>query len=114
MRASTPWLEVPPVVGTATEFVLDSGFDDDLAADTRQLRSRGWQLHPIGVRPLKLADGSTISYRLFGTSISWFGAVREVTVTDKTSGDPLLGYGLLRGTRVRFGAEIVEIEVDPR
>jgi clan AA aspartic protease len=78
----------------AIEFVVDTGFTDQLTLPRNAVEALGLPL--LALVPADLADGSTIEMGMYGATILWDGTEREVRVL-ATGQRPLLGTALLDG-----------------
>ena len=89
------------------EFVLDTGFDGDLALRPQTVRQLA--LTPKGGQDVELANGEAYRFSRYTGTILWNGRPRRVDVLE-TDSDPLLGMALLQGTRVtldvRYGGPV--------
>lgn len=75
---------------------IDTAFDGELALPIEIAVPLGLEL--AAVATYRLGDGSTVSGQLvFSADISWGTKTRPVTVSIKSSGDALIGGGLLHG-----------------
>ena len=84
------------------EFVVDTGFTDDLALpldiiNRLNLRPRE------GVVALTLADGSVENFERYAAYVLWHGQRRQIKVLNM-EGDPLIGMALLRGSNISIDA----------
>ena len=84
------------------EFVVDTGFTDDLALpldiiNRLNLRPRE------GVVALTLADGSVANYERYTAYVLWHGQRLGIEVLNM-EGDPLIGMDLLRGSSISIDA----------
>jgi clan AA aspartic protease len=78
----------------ALEFVVDTGFTDQLTLPVEAIDAMGLPL--LSLVPADLADGSTVEMRMHGATILWNGKEREVRVL-AAGRRPLLGTALLDG-----------------
>jgi clan AA aspartic protease len=74
------------------EFVVDTGFTDQLTLPTEAVAAMGLPL--LSRVPVDLADGSTIEIQMHEATIRWDGAERPVRVL-AAGRRPLLGTALL-------------------
>ena len=96
--------------GHPVEFVLDTGFEGDLTLPPSIIRQL--ELSPAGHQNVLLANGSVDTLQLFAGVALWHGRRRGVEIIESGS-EPLLGMGLLLGSRVTLdvrydGAVVVD------
>jgi clan AA aspartic protease len=95
------------------EFVIDTGFTGQLLLPPQLVSNL--QLLSLGVRRAVLGDGSAVVMTTYRASVIWHGHARPVIVLE-ASGAPLIGMGLLEGSRVTIEAApggVVAIEELP-
>ena len=85
----------------SVEVIIDSGFDGELTLRPEQIRQLG--LPRAGVRVSRVASGERHRFVAYRAWISWHNRPREVHVM-ATDYPPLIGMGLLWGSRVTFDA----------
>ncbi len=93
------------------EFIVDTGFEGDLALPTYLADQLGDS--PVGTRRRLLANGAMIRCPFYEASTEWDGELRDVEVV-VLEGNPLLGTALLDGYLLE--AEITEgggVEIEP-
>ena len=84
------------------EFVVDTGFTDDLALPLDIINRLN--LRPLeGDVTLTLADGSVANFGWYSAYVLWHGQRREIKALNM-EGDPLIGMALLRGSNVSIDA----------
>ena len=84
------------------EFVVDTGFTDDLALPLDIINRLN--LRPgEGAVTLTLADGSVANYERYTAYVLWHGQRREIKALNM-EGDPLIGMALLRGSNISIDA----------
>ena len=79
------------------EVVLDTGFNGHLKLTATTIQEL--ELPRSGYRYGELADGTTVQFMSYDSTVLWDGQPRFVTVIEADA-DPILGMELLRGTRV--------------
>ena len=87
----------------ALEFVVDTGFDGDLALSQKAVELL--ELSLLRTKQLVLANGAEVEVGLYAATILWDNYAREVEV-EARGARPLLGTGLLAGHH--FGVVFVE------
>lgn len=85
------------------EVVIDTGYTGTLTL-SQDLISK-LRLPPIGKSRGVLADGSEITYETYEGTVIWHGRQLQITI-DAVDSDPLLGMGLLYGSKLTL--EVVE------
>ena len=80
---------------------MDTGFTGDLSLPLNAIRRLG--LSPLGRRFFTLANGERTSMNAYSGTLLWHERAQEVVVIQSGSA-PLLGMGLLWGSRVTFDA----------
>ena len=83
------------------ETVLDTGFNYDLTLSMDVIRRLG--LISGGTRDAFLANGEEVSLNGWRGTVLWQGQPRHILVL-QADGEPLLGMGLLLGSRVTMDA----------
>lgn len=89
----------PPVETVAV--VVDTGFDGELQLGSGLVRRLGYLY--LGTTSGTLADGGVGRFDYHLGRVSWHGREREVVVI-ASDGDPLIGMGLLSGSRLTIHA----------
>ena len=84
-----------------TETILDTGFNHTLTLPVDVIRRLG--LIPGGTRDAFLADGEEVTLNGWRGIALWHGQPRRILVL-QADGEPLLGMGLLLGSRVTLDA----------
>lgn len=84
------------------EVVIDTGFNGDLMLPAGEIRRLGYPY--VGTVDAELADGATVETEYFAGRLVWHGRPREANVL-AADGDPLVGMGLLSGSRLTVEAE---------
>ena len=79
------------------KFVVDTGYTAMLTLPPHQIAALGLAL--IDDMEVFLADGTSGTADVYFGVIIWHGELREIFVIEMDS-DPLLGAGLLRGSRL--------------
>ncbi|MBC8134342.1 MAG: hypothetical protein H8F28_00465 [Fibrella sp.] len=103
-RAKMPRVEVAlPADGEslAVEFVLDTGFNGDLALPQRVVQRLCATMQPAQLH--RMANGDVFTTPTYLLDIPWLGRTRTVEVI-ALEGNPLLGTGLLLGTQITIDA----------
>lgn len=88
--------------GEEVEAVIDTGFDGELTLQEATIRRLGYPYS--GSAGGTLADGSEVQFDYFEGRILWHGAERPVAMIG-AEGQPLIGMGLLGGSRLILDAE---------
>lgn len=81
----------------AVESVVDTGFNGFLTLPNDVVRALSLPL--VGHRRVTLGDGSTVILELYIATVLWHERARDVVVL-QAEGGPLVGMGLLYGSRV--------------
>jgi predicted aspartyl protease len=81
------------------EFIIDTGFEGDLALPGHLARRLG---QPAGFRVRALADGTLIKCPYFLVTIDWIDGESRRTEVLVLEGEPLLGTAYLRDTLVQI------------
>lgn len=84
------------------EAVIDTGFDGELTLQEAQIRQLGYSYS--GTAGGTLADGSEVQFDYYEGWVLWHGFERPVAVIG-AEGQPLIGMGLLGGSRLILDAE---------
>jgi clan AA aspartic protease len=84
------------------EAVIDTGFDGELTLQEATIQRLGYPYY--GSAGGTLADGREVQFDFFEGRILWHGAERPVAVIG-AEGQPLIGMGLLGGSRLTLDAE---------
>jgi clan AA aspartic protease len=96
-----------PAGPQVVEFVVDTGFEGELALPPRFTRQLG---RPSGQRLVELADGSHAPCSLYELEMKWEDQWHPTTVLE-LAGNPLLGVELLYGYHLQVemedGGEVV-------
>ncbi|MBC8137624.1 MAG: hypothetical protein H8F28_17210 [Fibrella sp.] len=103
-RAKMPRVEVTlPTDGEklVVEFVLDTGFNGDLALPQRVIQRLSATMQPAQLH--RMANGDVFTAPTYLLDVSWLGRTRTVEVI-ALEGNPLLGTGLLLGTQITIDA----------
>lgn len=79
------------------EVLLDTGFDGHLKLTVATIQEL--ELARSGYRYGELADGTTVQFMSYDSTVLWDGQPRFVTVIEADA-DPMLGMELLLGSRV--------------
>jgi clan AA aspartic protease len=82
--------------------VIDTGFDGELTLQEATIRRLGYPYS--GSAGGTLADGSEVQVDFYEGRVLWHGADRPVAVIG-AEGQPLIGMGLLEGSRLTLEAE---------
>jgi clan AA aspartic protease len=82
--------------------VVDTGFDGELTLPEGLIRWLGYAY--VGTIDAELADGSEVETEVFSGLVVWHGERREAGVL-AAEGSPLIGMGLLAGSRLVVEAE---------
>jgi len=93
---------VPLVLSTASgsvrvEFIVDTGFDGELALPPSLAANIGIRIAPGNVRSIVLANGRTHYCGACETSLIWQDDGERLTEVLLLDGEPLLGVQLLAG-----------------
>jgi clan AA aspartic protease len=88
--------------GEEVEAVIDTGFDGELTLQEATIRRLGYPYS--GSAGGTLADGSEVQFDFYEGRIFWHGVERAVAVIG-AEGQPLIGMGLLGGSRLTLDAE---------
>lgn len=102
---------IGPTRTVAVEFVVDTGFDGDIALPPHLLQ----EISPPFVwdRPILLADSTERIVAHFLARIDWHDQTRKVEVM-ALEGRPLIGNALLRGSLVQMEMrEGGEVAIEP-
>ena len=85
------------------EFVMDTGFTGDLLLSADAIQ----RLHvaPHIEINASLADGQDVKLSSWLVSVLWHDRILRVTMA-QADGEPLLGMGLLRGSRVTLDVQL--------
>ena len=109
VRGHTPVVTLHcPGLSDAVDFVVDTGYTGWLSLP--QAAAPRWPLVRRGFGRANLADGSTVVVEVCTTTVEWLGETRAVYVEVLPSGEPLLGFRMLVGTRLTLHEIAVEIE----
>jgi clan AA aspartic protease len=103
-------LRLPGQPDFTIEFVVDTGFSEDLTLPVAAVAAMGLPL--LFRRSVGLADGSAVTMAIHSAKILWDGVERQVSVL-ATGRRPLLGTMLLdeQELRVRFHeGDLVSVE----
>jgi predicted aspartyl protease len=96
------------IAGLDLEFILDTGFEGDLALSTHLADVVCGPV--VAVENRRLADGRRLRVPIRGAELDWQGDLRPVQVL-VLEGDPLLGSALLMGQYLHIemieGGEVV-------
>jgi predicted aspartyl protease len=84
------------------EAVIDTGFDGDLTLQQATIRHLGYPYS--GSAGGILADGNEVQFDYYEGRVLWHGFERPVAVVG-AEGQPLVGMGLLGGSRLTLDAE---------
>jgi predicted aspartyl protease len=84
------------------EAVIDTGFDGELTLQKATIRLLGYPYS--GSAGGTLADGSEVQFDYYEGRGLWHGVERPVAVIG-AEGQPLIGMGLLGGSRLTLNAE---------
>ncbi len=84
------------------EAVIDTGFDGELTLQQTTIRHLGYPYS--GSAGGTLADGSEVQFDYYEGRVFWHGFERPVAVIG-AEGQPLVGMGLLGGSRLTLDAE---------
>ena len=82
--------------------VIDTGFDGELTLQEETIRHLGYPYS--GSAGGTLADGSEVQFDYYEGRVLWHGVERSVAVIG-AEGQPLIGMGLLGGSRLTLDAE---------
>jgi clan AA aspartic protease len=86
-------LSLPGLNGPlALEFIVDTGFEGELALPPSLLRRL--EVGLVGDRPILLADGTIVRRSCFEVELEWDAEVRTVEIIE-LDGNPLLGVELM-------------------
>jgi clan AA aspartic protease len=77
--------------------IVDTGYNGHLTLPQSVISSHG--LASSGKLRAMLADGTIVSMNTYIAEIQWFDTLRKVVVTE-AEGGPLIGMGLLEGSRM--------------
>ena len=85
------------------EFLVDTGFDGDITLPLEVIQ----RMRLPYIRPGRaiLADNLEREFGTYGAEVSWKGRIVEVAVLQSEDRPPLLGMGLLWGSRLVVDAE---------
>lgn len=93
----------------AIEFIVDTGFDGELALPRSLLQELGAVEAPV-LQLVRLADGSIGTASAYDLEVEWDEEFQPVSVV-ALNGDPLLGVELLTGnllqSEMRRGGEVL-------
>ena len=113
VREAFPRLELSlhfPTGAQLIEFVLDTGFEGELALPARYTHRLG---RPVGTRGWQLADGGIDQYPLYAAEIDWVDGRRLTTIVE-LEGNPLTGVELLTGFHIQIELqESGEVIIEP-
>jgi clan AA aspartic protease len=90
------------LLSEVVEAVIDTGFDGELTLQEATIRRLGYPYS--GSAGGTLADGSEVQVDFYEGRVLWHGADRPVAVIG-AEGQPLIGMGLLEGSRLTLEAE---------
>ena len=85
------------------EFVLDTGFTGDLLLPANAIQRL--QVVPHNEINASLADGQDVQLRGWQVSVLWHDRIRRVVIA-QADGEPLVGMGLLQGSRVTIDVQV--------
>ena len=103
-RSKMPRVEIGLPTGgepLQVEFVLDTGFNSELALPQRVIQRLSAIRQPAQIH--QMANGDTFATPTYQLEITWLGRSRTVEVI-ALEGNPLLGTGLLLGTQITIDA----------
>jgi clan AA aspartic protease len=95
-------IENGPSIQEDIEAVIDTGFDGELTLQEATIQLLGYPYS--GSAGGTLADGSEVQFDYYEGRVLWHGSERPVAVIG-AEGQPLIGMGLLGGSRLTLDAE---------
>jgi len=79
--------------------MIDTGFNGHLTLPTKLIDRLG--LPSAGHRRATLGDGRVVVFQVYLATVWWYDRAREILAL-QSDGGPLVGMGLLAGSRVTF------------